>query len=48
MKLRFFGGANEVGASSTEIEIDGYRILVDAGYPNGTGTGLKAARFPRL
>ena len=31
MKLRFFGGANEVGASSTEIEIDGYRILVDAG-----------------
>lgn len=26
-----FGGANEVGASSTLIEIDGYRILVDAG-----------------
>ena len=31
MNLRFFGGANEVGASSTLIEIDGYRILVDAG-----------------
>lgn len=31
MNLRFFGGANEVGASSTEIKIDGYRILVDAG-----------------
>ena len=31
MKIRFFGGANEVGASSTLIEIDGYRILVDAG-----------------
>ena len=31
MKLTFFGGANEVGASSTLIEIDEYRILVDAG-----------------
>ena len=31
MKIRFFGGANEVGASSTLIEIDGCRILVDAG-----------------
>ena len=32
MILRFLGGANEIGASSTPIEIDGYhRILVDAG-----------------
>ena len=31
MKLHFLGGADEVGASSTLIEIDGYRILVDAG-----------------
>ena len=31
MKLTFLGGANEVGASSTLIEIDGYRVLVDAG-----------------
>ena len=31
MKLYFFGGANEVGASSTLIEIDEKRILVDAG-----------------
>ncbi len=31
MKIRFFGGANEVGASSTLIEIDDYRILLDAG-----------------
>lgn len=31
MKLTFSGGANEVGASSTPTEIDGYSILVDAG-----------------
>ena len=31
MNLHFLGGANEVGASSTLIEIDGYRILVDIG-----------------
>ncbi|MDE0010831.1 MAG: MBL fold metallo-hydrolase [Candidatus Poribacteria bacterium] len=37
MNLRFFGGANEVGASSTLIEIDGYRILVDAGIRMGPG-----------
>ena len=31
MKLHFLGGANEVGASCTLIEIDEKRILVDAG-----------------
>ena len=31
MKFLPLGGANEIGASSTLIEIDGYRILVDAG-----------------
>lgn len=31
MIFRPLGGASEVGASSTLIEIDGYRILVDAG-----------------
>lgn len=31
MKLRFSGGASEVGASCTPIKIDDYRILVDAG-----------------
>ena len=31
MKIHFFGGANEVGASSTLIEIEESRILVDAG-----------------
>ena len=36
MNLRFFGGANEVGASSTLIEIEGVRLLVDAGIRMGT------------
>ena len=31
MKISFFGGANEVGASCTSIEIEGRHILVDAG-----------------
>ena len=37
MNLRFFGGANEVGASSTLIEIEQNRILVDAGIRMGPG-----------
>lgn len=37
MNLRFFGGANEVGASSTLIEIEGVRLLVDAGVRMGSG-----------
>ena len=31
MKIYPFGGANEIGASSTLIEIEKSRILVDAG-----------------
>ena len=31
MNVKFFGGANEIGASCTLIEIDEKRILVDAG-----------------
>ena len=37
MKISPFGGANEIGASSTLIEIDDYRILVDAGIRMGPG-----------
>ena len=35
MKLHFLGGADEVGASCTLIEIEGHRILVDAGIRMG-------------
>ncbi|NJL56142.1 MBL fold metallo-hydrolase, partial [bacterium] len=31
MKLTFLGGADEVGASSTLVEIGGKRLLIDAG-----------------
>ena len=46
MKLSFHGGANEVGASSTEIEIDGYRILVDAGIRMGPDQDSPLPDFP--
>ena len=46
MNLRFFGGANEVGASSTLIEIDDYRILVDAGIRMGPGQDSELPDFP--
>lgn len=46
MKLRFLGGANEVGASSTLIEIDEYRILVDAGIRMGPGQDSQLPDFP--
>jgi Cft2 family RNA processing exonuclease len=36
MNLHFLGGAHEVGASSTLIEIEGHRILVDAGIRMGS------------
>ena len=46
MNLRFFGGANEVGASSTLTEIDDYRILVDAGIRMGHGQDSQLPDFP--
>ncbi len=41
MELRFLGGADEVGASCTLIEIDGQRILVDAGIRMGPSNNSK-------
>ncbi len=35
MNIQFLGGANEVGASSTLITIEGHRILVDTGVRMG-------------
>ena len=35
MKLTFLGGANEVGASCTLLEVAGKRILIDAGIRMG-------------
>ena len=48
MHIRFLGGADEVGASCTLIEIDGYRILVDAGIRMGPGEDLKWPDFRTL
>ena len=39
MKLTFLGGANEVGASCTLLEVAGRRILVDAGIRMGAKEG---------
>ena len=46
MNIYPFGGANEVGASSTLIEIDSYRILVDAGIRMGPGQDFQLPDFP--
>lgn len=40
MKVRFLGGASEVGASCTLVEVAGKRILVDAGVRMGEGDPL--------
>ena len=48
IKLHFFGGANEVGASCTLIEIDGRRILVDAGIRMGLEKSSKYPDFGAL
>lgn len=50
IRLTFLGGADEVGASSTFIEIAGRRLLVDAGIriSNKTSRGLKADQLPDL
>ncbi len=45
MKLHFLGGANEVGASCTLVEIEGRRILVDAGIRMGAPPG---SQLPNL
>lgn len=45
MRLHFLGGADEVGASCTLVEIDGRRILVDAGIRIGASSG---AQLPNL
>ena len=46
MNIYPFGGANEVGASSTLIEIDRCRILVDAGIRMGPGQNSQLPDFP--
>lgn len=45
MRLHFLGGADEVGASCTLVEIEGRRILVDAGIRMGASSG---AQLPNL
>lgn len=45
MNLHFFGGANEIGASSTSIEIEESRILVDAGIRMGPGQDSRLPDF---
>ena len=46
MKIHFLGGANEVGASSMLIEIDGHRILVDVGIRMGFKPKSHLPDFP--
>ena len=48
IKLRFFGGADEVGASCTLIEIEDQRILVDVGIRMGPGKNSKWPDFSAL
>lgn len=48
MNIHCLGGANEVGASSTLVEIDGRRILVDAGIRMGPGEDSKWPDFRTL
>ncbi len=50
MKLTFLGGADEVGASSTLIEIAGQRLLVDAGIriSGRPDRGIRADQLPDL
>lgn len=50
MKLTFLGGADEVGASSTLIEISGKRLLVDAGIriSSKSARGIESDQLPDL
>ncbi|MEW6737671.1 MAG: MBL fold metallo-hydrolase, partial [Acidobacteriota bacterium] len=45
MKLTFLGGADEIGASSTLLEIAGARILIDCGLRHHDRAG---ERLPAL
>lgn len=46
MKFQPLGGANEIGASSTLLEIEGVRLLVDAGIRMGSGQDSPLPDFP--
>ena len=46
MKFQPLGGANEIGASSTLIEIENSRILVDVGMRMGPGQNAPIPDFP--
>lgn len=48
MHVHFLGGANEVGASSTLITIEGQRILVDAGIRPNTTPDKQLPDFSQL
>ena len=48
MNISFFGGANEVGASCTQIEIDKKRILIDAGIRMNVESGEELPDFEAL
>jgi Cft2 family RNA processing exonuclease len=48
MKLHFLGGADEVGASCTLVELEGRRLLVDAGIRMGAPPGSQLPNFSVL
>lgn len=48
MRIHFLGGANEVGASCTLVEIEGRRLLVDAGIRMGAPQGSHLPNFSVL
>ena len=48
MRLHFLGGADEIGASCTLVEMDGHRVLVDAGIRMGASPGAHLPNFSAL
>ena len=48
MILHFLGGADEIGASCTWVEIEGHRVLVDAGIRMGAPQGSNLPNFSIL
>lgn len=49
MEVTFLGGAEEIGASCTIVDVDAeVRLLVDCGQRLGGGTGLELPDFSRL